>query len=100
MLLTLDPGNGGGNGNRYGLAASYAVIILPVMFVRLFAPPQYLPGVVLGTVRTCTTQPLPPSFCFRLQWRSSQDTHGSMVTCQYFLILVSEEMLLGVDGPS
>jgi hypothetical protein len=47
-----DPGNGSGNGNPYGLAASYAVFILPVMFVRLFAPPQYLPGVVLGTVRT------------------------------------------------
>jgi hypothetical protein len=47
-----DLGNGGGNGNPYGLAASYAVLIVPVMFVRLFAPPQYLPGVILGSVRT------------------------------------------------
>jgi hypothetical protein len=47
-----DPGNGGGNGSPYGLAASYAVLIVPVMFVRLFAPPQYLPGVILGTVCT------------------------------------------------
>jgi hypothetical protein len=42
-------GNGGGKGSPYGLAASYAVLIIPVMFVRLFAPPQYLPGVILGT---------------------------------------------------
>ncbi len=47
-----DPGNGGGNGNPYGLAASYAVLIAPVLFVRLFAPPQFLPGVILGTVRS------------------------------------------------
>ena len=46
------PGNGGGNGNPYGLAASYAVLIVPVLFVRLFAPPQLLPGAILGTVRT------------------------------------------------
>jgi hypothetical protein len=45
-------GNGGGNGSPYGLAASYAVLIAPVMFVRLFAPPQLLPGAILGTVRT------------------------------------------------
>ncbi|KAF8504548.1 hypothetical protein F5888DRAFT_760893 [Russula emetica] len=42
-------GNGGGNGNPYGLAASYAVLIVPVMFVRLFTPPQFLPGAILGT---------------------------------------------------
>ncbi|KAI0279079.1 hypothetical protein BGY98DRAFT_916273 [Russula aff. rugulosa BPL654] len=42
-------GNGGGNGNPYGLAASYAVLIAPVMFARLFAPPQLLPGALLGT---------------------------------------------------
>ncbi|KAF8504549.1 hypothetical protein F5888DRAFT_759358 [Russula emetica] len=42
-------GNGGGNGNPYGLAASYAVFIVPVIFVRLFAPPQFLPGAILGT---------------------------------------------------
>jgi hypothetical protein len=46
-----NPGNGSGNGSPYGLAASYAVFIFPVMFVRLFAPPQYLPGAILGTVR-------------------------------------------------
>ena len=45
-------GNGSGNGNRYGLAASYAVLIAPVMFVRLFGPPQLLPGAILGTVRS------------------------------------------------
>jgi hypothetical protein len=45
-------GNGGGNGSPYGLAASYAVLIAPVMFVRLFGPPQLLPGAILGTVRS------------------------------------------------
>jgi hypothetical protein len=52
VLFISDLGNGGGHGNPYGLAASYAVLILPVVFVRLFAPPKYLPGVILGTVRT------------------------------------------------
>ena len=45
-------GNGGGNGSPYGLAASYAVLIAPVLFVRLFAPPQFSPGAILGTVRS------------------------------------------------
>jgi hypothetical protein len=43
-------GNGGGNGNPYGLAASYAVFTVPVMFVRLFAPAKYIQSVILGTV--------------------------------------------------
>ena len=46
------PGNGGGHGSPYGFAASYAVLIAPVLFVRLFAPPQLLPGAILGTVRS------------------------------------------------
>jgi hypothetical protein len=50
--LPTGPGNGGGKGSPYGLAASYAVFIIPVMFVRLFAPPQLLPGAILGTVRS------------------------------------------------
>ena len=45
-------GNGSGNGSPYGLAASYAVLIAPVLFVRLFAPPQLLPGAILGSVRS------------------------------------------------
>jgi hypothetical protein len=44
-------GNGSGNGNPYGLAASYGVFTVPVLFVRLFAPAKYLQGVILGTVR-------------------------------------------------
>ncbi|KAI0300498.1 hypothetical protein B0F90DRAFT_1629671 [Multifurca ochricompacta] len=43
-------GNGSGNGSPYGLAASYAVLSLPVMFIRLFAPPKYLQGVILGCI--------------------------------------------------
>jgi hypothetical protein len=54
------PGNGGGNGNPYGLAASYAVLIVPVLFVRLFAPPQLLPGAILGTVRNLMSLSLCP----------------------------------------
>lgn len=71
LCYSLSLGNGGGNGSPYGLAASYAVLIVPVMFVRLFAPPQYLPGVILGSVCTSTTLPVPFSLCFRLQWRLS-----------------------------
>lgn len=51
VLFIHDLGNGNGNGTPYGLAVSYAVFMLPVMFVRLFAPPKYLTGVILGTVR-------------------------------------------------
>jgi len=40
-LLIWYIGNANGNGNPYGLAASYAVLIIPVMFVRLFAPPVF-----------------------------------------------------------
>ncbi len=50
--LLSGPGNGGGKGSPYGFAAGYAVFIVPVMFVRLFAPPQLLPGAILGTVRS------------------------------------------------
>ncbi|KAI0254490.1 hypothetical protein BJV78DRAFT_1338541 [Lactifluus subvellereus] len=49
-LLIWYIGNGNGNGSPYGLAASYGVLTIPVMFVRLFAPAKYLQGVILGTV--------------------------------------------------
>ncbi|KAN0131986.1 Protein of unknown function (DUF2422) domain containing protein [Lactarius tabidus] len=49
-LLIWYTGNGSGNGSPYGLAASYSVFILPVMFIRLFAPAKYLTGLVLGSV--------------------------------------------------
>ncbi|KDQ52244.1 hypothetical protein JAAARDRAFT_184405 [Jaapia argillacea MUCL 33604] len=41
-------GSGHGHGNPYGVAASTAVFLLPVLFLRLFAPPQYLSGVIMG----------------------------------------------------
>ncbi|KAI0297584.1 hypothetical protein B0F90DRAFT_1819180 [Multifurca ochricompacta] len=51
-LLIWYTGNGSGNGSPYGLAASYAVFLLPVTFIRLFAPPKYLQGVMLGCFTT------------------------------------------------
>ncbi|THH16060.1 hypothetical protein EW146_g4511 [Bondarzewia mesenterica] len=44
-------GNGRGHGNRYGVAAAVAVFLVPLVFFRLFTPPQYLSGIVL----TCAT---------------------------------------------
>ncbi|KAL4246747.1 hypothetical protein ABKN59_009080 [Abortiporus biennis] len=35
-------------GNAYGLAASVAVFLVPIIFIRLFAPPQYSPAIILG----------------------------------------------------
>ncbi|KAH9919972.1 uncharacterized protein BXZ73DRAFT_52330 [Epithele typhae] len=40
-------GAGSGTGNPYGIAASAAVFILPIIFLRLFAPPQWLIGVIM-----------------------------------------------------
>jgi hypothetical protein len=44
-------GNANSRGNVYGIGASVAVFLVPLMFIRLFAPQQYAPGVVLMTVR-------------------------------------------------
>ena len=43
-------GSGHGTGNPYGLAASAAVFLLPIIFARLYAPPQYLVGVLMSGV--------------------------------------------------
>lgn len=40
-------GNAHGRGNAYGTAAGVGVFLVPLMFIRLFAPPQYLPGILL-----------------------------------------------------
>ncbi|KAI0360638.1 hypothetical protein OH77DRAFT_1418621 [Trametes cingulata] len=40
-------GSGHGTGNPYGLAAIGAVFLLPLIFVRIFSPPQFLPGVAM-----------------------------------------------------
>lgn len=44
-------GNANSRGNVYGVAASVAVFLVPLMFIRLFAPQQYAPGVILMAVR-------------------------------------------------
>lgn len=44
-------GNANSRGNVYGVGASVAVFLVPLVFIRLFAPQQYAPGVVLMTVR-------------------------------------------------
>ncbi|EPQ51266.1 hypothetical protein GLOTRDRAFT_66016 [Gloeophyllum trabeum ATCC 11539] len=49
-LLTWYIGSGSGNGNPYGIAASMGVFLVPTVFLRLFAPPATLSGVVTGTV--------------------------------------------------
>ncbi|OBZ77446.1 Uncharacterized protein C57A7.05 [Grifola frondosa] len=41
-------GAGHGTGNPYGLATITAVILLPLMFLRIFAPPEYLIGILLS----------------------------------------------------
>ncbi|KII87451.1 hypothetical protein PLICRDRAFT_163585 [Plicaturopsis crispa FD-325 SS-3] len=46
-LVTWYVGNGSGY-NVYGLAASAAVFLLPVLWLRLNLPAQHTPGVVLG----------------------------------------------------
>ncbi|KAI0646345.1 hypothetical protein C8Q79DRAFT_909612 [Trametes meyenii] len=43
-------GAGHGNGNPYGLAAIVAAFLLPLMFLRIFSPPQYLVGILLCEV--------------------------------------------------
>jgi len=40
-------GNANGRGNAYGTAASLGVFLVPLMFIRLFTPVQYLGGVIL-----------------------------------------------------
>ncbi|KAL0565348.1 hypothetical protein V5O48_016677 [Marasmius crinis-equi] len=40
-------GNGHGNGNPYGAAAAVGLWNIPLIFLRLYAPPQYLPAVLL-----------------------------------------------------
>jgi hypothetical protein len=49
-LLTWYMGNGSGTGNPFGMAASYGLLLIPVLFVRLYAPIEYLASVVLGCV--------------------------------------------------
>ena len=44
-------GNANSRGNVYGIGASAAVFLVPLVFIRLFAPQQYTPGVLLMTVR-------------------------------------------------
>ncbi|EIN05213.1 hypothetical protein PUNSTDRAFT_107508 [Punctularia strigosozonata HHB-11173 SS5] len=47
-LLVWYLGNASSNGNPYGTAAAVGVFLVPVMFIRLFAPLQYLTGVLMG----------------------------------------------------
>ena len=50
MLNQLMVGNAKSNGNPYGSAASVGVFLVPMIFLRLFAPPQYLTGAILTVV--------------------------------------------------
>ena len=44
-------GSGHGRGNPYGLGASTAVFLFPIIFLRIFAPPQYLIAIMMLGVR-------------------------------------------------
>ncbi|KAJ6538107.1 hypothetical protein B0H19DRAFT_1079182 [Mycena capillaripes] len=46
-LIAWYAGNGNGNGNPYGAAAAFGVIVLPLIFLRVFAPEPYLAGNVM-----------------------------------------------------
>jgi hypothetical protein len=43
-------GNGSGSGNPYGAAAAFGVVVLPLIFLRVFAPEPYLAGNVMCCV--------------------------------------------------
>jgi len=47
-LLTWYIGNAKSNGSPYGSAAAVAVFCVPVLFLRLHAPPQYSPAIILA----------------------------------------------------
>ncbi|GBE84358.1 hypothetical protein BKA93DRAFT_807068 [Sparassis latifolia] len=47
-LLNWYIGSADGNGSPYGMAASVAVFLVPLVFFRIFAPPHYLPAVMLA----------------------------------------------------
>ncbi|KAJ6554824.1 hypothetical protein B0H19DRAFT_1263119 [Mycena capillaripes] len=50
-LLAWYAGNGKGNGNPYGSSVAVGVCIIPLLFVRIFAPERFLAGNIL----CCTT---------------------------------------------
>ncbi|KAM0749035.1 hypothetical protein T439DRAFT_327526 [Meredithblackwellia eburnea MCA 4105] len=43
-------GSGRGNGNRIGLGAAFYVLMIPVLALRLFGPPQYMQVSIIGGV--------------------------------------------------
>ncbi|KAI0087246.1 hypothetical protein BDY19DRAFT_986266 [Irpex rosettiformis] len=47
-LVTWYIGAGRGPGSPYGLAAIVGVMLVPIVFLRLFTPPKYLAGVLLS----------------------------------------------------
>ena len=48
--FSVDVGNGHGNGNPYGTAAAVGLLNIPLVFLRVYAPPQYLAGILLAAV--------------------------------------------------
>lgn len=47
-LLSWYIGDAKSNGSSYGSGATMAVFLVPLVFIRIFSPPQYLAGVLLG----------------------------------------------------
>jgi hypothetical protein len=53
FYITIFPrliGNGRGEGNPYGAGASVALFIIPIVFIRVYAPQKYLAATALGGV--------------------------------------------------
>ncbi|KAF7369614.1 hypothetical protein MVEN_00292200 [Mycena venus] len=46
-LIAWYAGNGSGNGNPYGAAAAFGVVVFPLIFLRVFSPEPYLAGNVM-----------------------------------------------------
>lgn len=75
-------GNGSGNGNRYGAAAAFGILIIPVVFVRVAAPMNMFQTILMFAVRLTQTNCFHSSFnlVYRLLCLSLSDIPGSMAT--------------------
>ncbi len=53
MNYLLPTGNVKSSGNPYGSTASFGVFLLPMVFIRVFAPPQYFIAILMFSVGYC-----------------------------------------------
>ncbi|KAJ7889193.1 hypothetical protein B0H13DRAFT_2532452 [Mycena leptocephala] len=62
--VRLPTGNGSDSGNPYGAAAAFGVVVLPLIYLRVFAPAPYLAGNVI-----CATFALVVGYSYTLACR-------------------------------